>query len=510
MSRGWQRLGRAWPFWVLGALTAVFVLMLVFSRKAPNIAALQPAMAAPGQTVVISGDYFGRTEQEGILNLAGEIPPPSLIQSWSDQRIVFVVPEDASSGLVTISNSQGTSRGVLFTNTASIPIVLQQPGGPGQPLLWAATPSSPLPGQTVTVNGRGLGLGDEAVVLKVSVPSGGPVLEIGPRESLTWLDGAVSFRWPSGAPVDSTISVTTPRGTSAPFPLGGTSPMIFEAPRTLSVEVRAGLTVPPETNVVLWGAVPSRESGTAWFLESAEPRPLEGGRDPLFRWSSGPGGPQTLRYTLRLTSWTRHWMGLSAGVVPASIDAPTVGGPAGGLWKSASAALKTLTAKWGLETPDPWLRLQRLQTGMASLPAQVGPDETPQLTQAPGALLSGVKLNSFEISSLGVALATQAGLTARLVGGLWVSDQGVVPRTWAEVWIPGAGWVSWDIIDGNPGALDNRHFAFDVRSSAEERLLPRSSPFGPGVPGTLRSASGEFQGSGAEPVVQWQITRSEK
>ena len=60
------------------------------------------------------GDYFGRTEQEGILSLAGEIPPPSLIQSWSDQRIVFVVPEDASSGLVTISNSQGTSKGVLF------------------------------------------------------------------------------------------------------------------------------------------------------------------------------------------------------------------------------------------------------------------------------------------------------------------------------------------------------------------------------------------------------------
>ncbi len=118
-----KRLLAVWPFLILGTLAVVFALMLTFSRKAPVIVSLEPSMAAPGQTVVLTGDYFGRTEREGSLSLAGEIPPPSLIQTWTDQKIVFTVPEDATSGLVTVSNSQGTSTGVLFTNTETIPTV---------------------------------------------------------------------------------------------------------------------------------------------------------------------------------------------------------------------------------------------------------------------------------------------------------------------------------------------------------------------------------------------------
>jgi len=134
----------------------------------------------------------------------------------------------------------------------------------------------------------------------------------------------------------------------------------------------------------------------------------------------------------------------------------------------------------------------------------------PSLTRSPADLLASGKLDSYEVSSLAAALALQAGLSARLVGGLWLSGEVPLARTWVEVWIPGAGWVSWDVIDGGPGSLDNRHFAFDTGSAPVQRRVPRSKTFGPGAPGTLSAVSGEASGPGPEPVVQWQITRAEK
>lgn len=511
MNELWRkRLLRGWPFLVLGTLAVVFVFMLVFSRKAPVIASLDPPMAAPGQQVVVNGDYFGRTQREGTLSLAGEIPPPSLIQSWSDQKIVFVIPEDASSGLVMVSNSQGTSTGVLFTNTETIPTVLLSAGNPSQPLLWDAVPAQPVSGQLVTLSGRGFGFGDEAVAVKVTTPQGGPVLEVGPEESLVWSDRLVTFRWPPGAGPGTTVSVSTPRGDSSAFPLGGVGPVAWESPRTMAIEYRAKVSLPASTAVDLWGPVPQRSTGTAWSLGSSDPLPNFTPGRPSFSWPAGSAGERQVVYRLTLTTWAKRWDGFAAGTSPPSQDTPS-GEDLSALWKPVAPALKTLAARWGLDTTDPWLRLQRLQTGLAaSFQSAVVPGESNGLTKTPAELLAAAKLTSYEVSTLAVVLATQAGLAARLVGGLWLGDSGPIPRTWAEAWIPGAGWVSWDPIDGHPGVLDNRHFAFSTSTAAQARRLPRSKTFGPGPPGSLAIVSGESSGPGPEPVVQWQITLVEK
>lgn len=511
MNELWKtRAVQAWPVLVLALLAVLFVFMLLFSRKAPIISSLEPSMAAPGQQVVVTGDYFGRTEREGSLSLAGEIPPPSLIQSWSDQKIVLVIPEDASSGLVTVSNSQGTSTGVLFTNTSSIPTVLQAAAEPSQPLVWAVLPSQPLPGQVVTLTGRGFGDGDEAVEVEVTTPNQGPVLEVGPAESLLWSGRSVRFRWPGGA-TGSSVSVITPRGRSPSLVMGGPGPMGFETPRKITVEFRARVAQPASTALTLWGPVPQRDTGVVWSLVSADPAPLPG-RGPAFSWAAGSAADREAVYRLTLTTWSRRWDGLVSGQAPTNQDLPAGDDTPRLLWKPATAALKNLVARWGLETPDPWLKIQRLQTGLAaSFPAAVGPREKIALTRTPAELLTPGTLTSYEISTLAAFLASQAGLPSRLVEGLWLRGDGtLVGRTWTEVWLAGAGWISWDVIDGNPGALDNKHFGFEVGIPAPIRRLPRSKTFGPAAPGSLVNASGEASGPGAEPVVQWQITRWEK
>jgi len=510
VSEPWRTRGiRFWPILVLALLAVVFVFMLLFSRKAPVISSLEPSMAAPGQQVVVTGDYFGRTEREGSLSVAGEIPPPSLIKSWSDQRIVLTIPEDAASGLVIVSNSQGTSTGVLFTNTDTIPTVLQVAAGPSKPLLWAIAPAQPSPGQTVTISGRGFGLGDEAVVVRVANPASGPVFEVGPAESLAWSEGSVTLRWPSGAAEGAVVTVATPRGESPPFTAGGPGPVVWESPRKITVEVRVTVAQPEATSVTIWAPVPQRSTGTAWSLVSADPPPREG-RSPSFFWPAGSAGERQAFYRLALTSWVRRWTGL-VGSVPASQDLPQGDETPRTLWKPAAVALKNLVAKWGLETPDPWLRLQRLQTGLAGyFPAAVRPGEKPALTRPPVELLTPGKMTSYEISTLAAYLASQSGLPARLVEGLWLKEGALFPRTWTEVWMAGAGWVSWDVIDGTPGTLDNKHFGFEAGSSAPFRRQPRSKTFGPAAPGSLVNASGEATGPGPEPVAQWQVTWWEK
>lgn len=510
MNESWGRLlVRSWAFLVLGLLAVVFAVMLSFSRKAPVISSLEPDMAAPGQQVVIEGDYFGRTEREGTLSLAGEIPPPSLIQSWTDQKIVFVVPEDASSGLVTVSNSQGTSTGVLFTNTKSIPTVLKAASVPGTPLVTGAAPSQPSAGQRVTLSGRGFGEGDQPSTVRVSAGKAGPVFVFSPAESLGWSDREISFRWPTGAGESSTVQVVTPAGETTGFPMAGSTPQIWEDPKTLTVEISLSATVEAGGPLVLWGPLPQNTSGTSWDLVSAQPVPMEGIRPLVFRWPAGGAGVRTAVYQLTVTSWNRRWTGLPAGPV-GNGDAPATDPRPAAWWKPAQASIKALTAKWGLDTSDPWLRVQRIQTGLSNAFRFLPPADTPLgLTRSPAEALGSGALDPAEASSLAAYLAAQAGIPVRLVTGLWLGDR-LVSRVWAEVWFAGAGWIPWDAAEGGPGNLDNRHFAWETEARAPVRLVPRARVFGPAAGFTQGGAAGESVRGESEPIVQWTVNVLEK
>lgn len=487
------RLLDRWPYWTLAVLAVVFVFMLVFSRKAPVIGALEPAMAAPGQTVAVLGEYFGRTEREGSLTIAGEIPPPSLIQSWSDQKIVFTVPEDVSSGIVTVSNSQGVSPGVLFTNTESIPSVLQGTGGAGVPELWSAVPAAAVAGQTVTLLGRRFGAGDEPVGLKLDLGNGGPSLKWSPAQTVSWTDRQIVFRLPAGSGDRTTVQIVTPQGESTAFAVPATGPVVLQEPRSAEVEFQAQVTGTGAA-LTLWVPVPDR--GTTTVVSA--PSTAVPGR-PLGLAVPAGNGERTVSATLTLTSWAHRWKGFSAGVAAPS------DGPAGSSWaadylKPAAAALKLLTPKWGLDVPDPFVRLQRLQTGLtATLGAgTAGPG------RSAAAVLVAKTASADELALFAAGLATQTGLAARPIAGLVLDDQGRwQPRTWVQIWIPGAGWVDWDPASSGPGDLDNRHFAFD---SGDLQGHPSAGAVRVSgvVPGTLALASGEgIDASGA--TVVWRV-----
>jgi YD repeat-containing protein len=85
---------------------------------APTIASLSPATGAAGQSVTINGSYFGTTQSTSTVTFNGVAASPS---SWSNTKIVVVVPSSALTGPVVVTVGGIASSGIAFTiGTGSI------------------------------------------------------------------------------------------------------------------------------------------------------------------------------------------------------------------------------------------------------------------------------------------------------------------------------------------------------------------------------------------------------
>jgi alpha-tubulin suppressor-like RCC1 family protein len=72
----------------------------------PVVSSVDPPTGQVGQTVTVSGSCFGPTQGGSTITIGGV---EATVVSWSDTRIVVVVPEGASSGAVVVTTSAGGS-----------------------------------------------------------------------------------------------------------------------------------------------------------------------------------------------------------------------------------------------------------------------------------------------------------------------------------------------------------------------------------------------------------------
>ena len=108
----------------------------------PTITSLNPASAAVGATVTITGTNFGATRGTSTLTFNGT--PATSISSWSATSITAVVPNGATSGSVVVTVSGVASAGTYFTV-------------PGTPAISSINPTAGPVGTTVTITGSNFG-----------------------------------------------------------------------------------------------------------------------------------------------------------------------------------------------------------------------------------------------------------------------------------------------------------------------------------------------------------------
>ena len=78
----------------------------------PQIAAVEPAEAAPGDTITIVGSYFGPTEDANVVRIGGIVA--DTIISWSESEIRVRIPARSANGQVDVSVSGYISNTVAF------------------------------------------------------------------------------------------------------------------------------------------------------------------------------------------------------------------------------------------------------------------------------------------------------------------------------------------------------------------------------------------------------------
>ena len=193
-----------------------------FATPSPRLHALAPQVTTSGRVVSLQGRFFGRERGTSTVSFAGGEPRTSAYRSWSDERIVVVVPASFASGLVRVVTPAGASNGILLTHRDDLPRPVAGSPRPGSPpIVSAVSPSAGAVGEQITISGAGFGASPGAVRFTAAAGGEGaswpnPVLESSSvdLDHVRWSDRLIVVRVPAGVR-SGEVSVRNGTGQSA-------------------------------------------------------------------------------------------------------------------------------------------------------------------------------------------------------------------------------------------------------------------------------------------------------
>ena len=536
-----------------GAARAIAALLLVaaasfaisrFATPSPRLHALTPQVTTPGRVVSLQGRFFGRERGTSAVSFAGGEPRTSAYRSWSDERIVVVVPASFASGLVRVVTPAGASNGILLTHRDDLPRQVAGSPRPGSPpIVSAVSPSAGAVGEQITISGAGFGASPGAVRFTAAAGGEGaawpnPVIESSSvdLDHVRWSDRLIVVRVPAGVR-SGEVSVRNGTGQSAAHEFEVRSevgtvryldPRGYAANYAVSI---AAAGAAGGVDLYLWiPAIPETPAQRHLAEPSVNERPIQ--RDPagvgLFRFRDPVSGVsrevrsdyRIRRYAIQTTiepSSVRGYRTDSAfherftggdAVVPSGGNLPAIAeramrGYVNPLWRAR------LTFDYVVA------RLQPVAAAGARIaPAGAGP------MQVVAAAIDERRAAPYEYALTFSAVARAAGIPARPVAGYLIDDSArAVPHYWAEFYLQDFGWVPVDpameagaslparfaddaAVDPWFGRLDSRRIVMakgisDPQPIARARRLQR-----PEVPG-LQTAHEDVVGATSEYRTNW-------
>ena len=536
-----------------GGARAIAALLLVaaasfaisrFATPSPRLHALTPQVTTPGRVVSLQGRFFGRERGTSAVSFAGGEPRTSAYRSWSDERIVVVVPASFASGLVRVVTPAGASNGILLTHRDDLPRPVAGSPRPGSPpIVSAVSPSAGAVGEQITISGAGFGASPGAVRFTAAAGGEGaawpnPVIESSSvdLDHVRWSDRLIVVRVPAGVR-SGEVSVRNGTGQSAAHEFEVRSevgtvryldPRGYAANYAVSI---AAAGAAGGVDLYLWiPAIPETPAQRHLAEPSVNERPIQ--RDPagvgLFRFRDPVSGVsrevrsdyRIRRYAIQTTiepSSVRGYRTDSAfherftggdAVVPSGGNLPAIAeramrGYVNPLWRAR------LTFDYVVA------RLQPVAAAGARIaPAGTGP------MQVVAAAIDERRAAPYEYALTFSAVARAAGIPARPVAGYLIDDSArAVPHYWAEFYLQDFGWVPVDpameagaallawhtddaAVDPWFGTLDSRRIVMakgiaDPQPIARARRLQR-----PEVPG-LQTAHEDVVGATSEYRTNW-------
>ncbi|MBI5325757.1 MAG: SUMF1/EgtB/PvdO family nonheme iron enzyme [Ignavibacteriae bacterium] len=118
-------------------------------NNSPNIEILKTNSAFVGQAIIIKGKNFGTTRENGYVSLGGAKLNDSSHYSWSDSRIVIIIPVAATTGGITV-NAAGKS-------SNSVSLTIKENPEPSDAFIDYLPQDIAQPRQSITINGKNFG-----------------------------------------------------------------------------------------------------------------------------------------------------------------------------------------------------------------------------------------------------------------------------------------------------------------------------------------------------------------
>ena len=459
---------------VVGSLTTLVVLQ----SRHPSIQEVSPDPVQPGITVTLQGSAFG--DEPGSVRVGSEELTRSQILSWSDDRLQFRWPDDRGAGMVRVHNGRRESDAILVVSQDAMP--LRQPSESERMRIFSVTPESPAVGETLEIAGRNFGGARRSA--RVLFPGQfGEDVAVSTQEDgyIFWSDELIRVRVPEFAADGRILIETNHAQIQGPELLIDRSAGTIEHGETARYLVRYGMerigatgateAGEADTEPVAGGTQAASDAPVVWVLprlarpvmglESATVR-LEGVTEEMIRAArSSVSFPQPER------------TGVSRVVLVESVSVRSEVNPSGmvsydldsGLFRdhvrehplfpTSDSLVGDIVVAIQRGRQDPWSRSRASYdyTRRRLVPAETVEGESGERDIRELSVREMIEQQAAD--SLGYALVfttlnRRANVPTRMVSGLaYLTDGTSQPHYWAEVFIPGLGWVPVD-----PGAAD--------------------------------------------------------
>ncbi len=430
---------------------ALFLLSFLFLSQSPRLDLIQPSLASSGSELVLSGAHFGDSIEQGTVSIAGEKIPRASIKSWESSKIVLTVPREARTGSLVVETSLGLSRGILFTVKNRIPELIGNAETARREIIETIEPSPVIRGQIVTIRGRMFG--NSAAGRHVFVNG----IAVAEEDLVFWSNSELRFIMPA----------TSLNSNQAVLSIGDLAAREPESTFSLSVslsrqvfESEANYLISIATEIGELEISKSNEASLIVYL----PKVLNDvSQHVLSEKIDGSGEKLDRIYGLHAFSLSQpdpirnYKFEVQTSVSTRSSSLIIDGDPKLSLEANLSDLSAFLSSSPLVPLGDPKLKkfvkdlmpanvslLEKSRLLYEAILQNISPSDQEGLGFAAQVLIDR-KAGAFGYANLMVACARLAGVPARLIGG--VRDNGNslgLDHYWAELLIPGIGWINVD------------------------------------------------------------------
>lgn len=448
-------------------LFVVLILNTRFTGSPPQIFSVNPHSGEPGDVMVIEGRFFGKKKLGDEVRIAGVSPATSEYLEWEESKISFVIPEEASSGLVRVVTKNGRSNAKVFANMKQIPVVVSGPVKPGHPFIQSVNPTIGGTGTLLTISGINFGLerGNSAVFFTWISEGAHEASHIrasmGNLDYESWGDREISVCIPDGA-VSGNMFVTTDKGMSNTVfvEVEGGGTRLLLAKRTYSVRysiVIESISAQSPNGLYLWvPQIPETPSQRNVQLIFREPAPfienVSGSMLYSFR-NLKPGEKYEVSVNYIFDRYAVETRLRSSQVSSSYKNRPVLYEKftrADEYIPSDNQSLRRQAQLIVRNERNPYRRARLIYN-------YVRARLSPTMEAQPVDLIKTIELkrgNAYEYALLFCTLSRAAGVPARPVAGYLVDDdKKSIKHFWAEFYITDTGWIPVDPFLGDGAGL---------------------------------------------------------